>query len=455
MDISIKDLFYLYTNGNETVVALRGLHLDVASGECLVIKGPNGSGKSTLVKILTGFFTPSSGKIYIGDQDLTQIDPLRLRREYVASIDQRGNLLSGMTVLENIALAVTLSGASFAESKLSAQALLDSHGLGGIGRRYSGQLSAGERQICSLIAAIATQPKVLIADEPSGELDNDAADKVYQILKSASGETTIILVTHDPRAERIADRVIRMRDGRVSEEWSPGEDEASVIDPSGWMRVREVEQKKRSGKPKSKFKGKRNGPYLIQAQGISLTYGLGALFSDINLDGKSGEIIALSAPSGHGKSSLLRILAGIQDPSTGHVEIEGLALEGLDRESRAAMRAEKIGFLSQGDGAFHRLSLADYLGNLKNSLDHPFGNRMKSSLSNFSGGERARIELLKILAQKKPILILDEPTSQLDENRSNEIVSLIADYAKNGGLVIASTRDESFLERADRILTLS
>ena len=454
MKITIRDLFYLYHNGNETLVALRGLHLDVASGECLVIKGPNGSGKSTLVKLLTGFLTPSSGGIEIGDQDLTEIDPLTLRREYVASIDQRGNLLSGMNVLENIALAITLSGSSYAESKRKALTLLATHGIEEIAPRYSDQLSAGERQICSLLAAIATNPKVLIADEPSGELDNEAAESVYQILKSASGDTTVILVTHDSRAENIADRVIRMREGRVSEEWIPGSEESSVVDPMGWMRLPEKEREKLIKKPRAKVKGKRRGPFLLRAEGISLSYGAEPIFKEVNVDGKAGEVIALSASSGRGKSSLLRILGGIQDPSAGSVQIDQLRLSELDREARAVLREKKIDFLSQGDGAFHNLSLADHLGELKESLNQQFEARMKSSLSHFSGGERARIELLKLLAQKKPILILDEPTSQLDEKRSAEMIDLIVECAKNGVLVIASTRDETLLERADQVLTL-
>ncbi len=454
MKITIKDLFYLYQNGNESVVALRGLYLDVASGECLVIKGPNGSGKSTLVKILTGFFTPSSGKIYIGEQDLTRIDPLTLRREYVASIDQQGNLLSGMSVLENIALAISLSGLTFSESKSMAMALLDKHGLKEVAPRYSEQLSAGERQICSLLAAIATRPKVLIADEPSGELDNDGADTLYQILKSASDESTIILVTHDSRAENIADRVIRMREGRVSEEWIPGLEEISVIDPTGWMRVREPERRKSKTRMRAKGKGERNGPFLLRAEEISLLYGAESIFTGVDFDGIAGEVIALSASSGKGKSSLLRILGGIQDPTSGSVYINEVSLSELNREARASLRKEMIGFLSQGDGAFHNLSLADHLGDLKDSINQQFGLRMRSSLSHFSGGERAQIELLKLLAQKKPILILDEPTSQLDERRSAEAIDLIFDYAKNGALVIASTRDKTLLERANRVLAL-
>lgn len=458
MTITIKDLFYLYQNGNETVVALRGLHLEIASGECLVVKGPNGSGKSTLVRILSGFLTPSSGKIYLDDQDLASIDPLTLRREYVASIDQRGNLLSGMSVLENIALAIGLTGVAFSPSKRLAEDLLTEHGLSEISHRYPEQLSAGQRQICSLLAAIATEPKVLIADEPSGELDNEAADALYRILKSESGERTIILVTHDARAENIADRVIRMREGRVSEEWIPGFAEKSVIDPTRWMRLPEPQGKKSKSRKLLVELGGRRGPFLLQAQNISLIYGAESIFTGVNMDGKAGEIIALSDTSGTGKSSLLRILAGIQLPTTGSVHIDDVLLSDMNRESGARLRRKMVGFLSQGEGGFHNISLSDHLsdltGEISESQSQQFEMRMQSPLSQFSGGERARIELLKLLAQKKPILILDEPTSQLDDKRSAELIDLIIESAKNGALVIASTREETLLDLADRVLTL-
>ena len=459
MKITIKDLFYLYQNGIETVVALRGLHLDIASGECLVVKGPNGSGKSTLVKILSGFLTPSSGKIHVGDQDLTAIDPLTLRREYVASIDQRGNLLSGMSVLENVALAISLTGVTPSQSKKQALALLERHGLSEISPKYPEQLSAGQRQICSLLAAIATEPRILIADEPSGELDNAAADALYRILKSESGERTIILVTHDARAENIADRVIRMREGRVSEEWIPGFEEKSVVDPMKWMRLPEPSVKKSNGRKGKVDLSGRHGPFLLRAENISLTYGSEAIFSGVNVNGKAGDIIALSATSGMGKSSLLRILAGIQLPTTGSVHIDDVLLSDLNRESGARLRRKMVGFLSQGEGGFHNISLSDHLGELKGEIRESqiqqFEMRMRSPLSEFSGGERARIELLKLLAQKKPILILDEPTSQLDDKRSAELIALIIESAKQGALVIASTREEALLSRAIGVLRLS
>lgn len=449
MKIRIEDLFYIYESDNESVVALRGLHLNVDSGECLVIKGPNGSGKSTLVKLLTGFYTPTAGKILIGDQDITEVDPLRLRREFVSSIDQRGNLLSDISILENIALAYTLVGESISSGRHLAKELLAAHNLEHLSGRFQDQLSAGERQFSSLLAAIATKPKVLIADEPSGELDNESAQVMYMLLKSMAGQATVILVTHDERAEHYADRVVRIREGRISEEWLPGEDEQSVVDPFGWMRVRETIETLPHGDSQRSQTARES---LVSSVNLDLAYGNKQIFSKLNIDGGSGEFIALSSTSGSGKSSLLRILCGIQNPTSGEVRIQDRSLTDLSREDRADLRRNLIGFLGQGGNAVSNISLGDHLGSFQAELSESFGHRMNRTLSTFSGGERARIELLKILAEGKPILMLDEPTSQMDERRSLEAAWMLLDYVKNGGLIIASTRDEVLLRNADQLI---
>ncbi len=451
MDIRIEDLFYIYESNNVNVVALRGLHLKVAAGECLVIKGPNGSGKSTLVKLMTGFFTPTAGKIYVGDQDIAELDPLRLRREFVASIDQRGNLLNDITVLQNIELGFALVGQSRSLAAEHAANLLESQGLGHLGNRYPDQLSAGERQFSSLLAAIATDPKVLIADEPSGELDNESADVMYRLLRSLAGQASVILVTHDARAESYADRVVRIREGRISEEWLPGEPEVSVVDPFGWMRVKE---KAPNSTTREMATGKKTREILLSGVDLGLEYGTKQIFSKIGIEAGAGELVAFASTSGSGKSSLLRILAGIQNPSSGEVCIRGRSLKNLTREERAELRRESIGFLSQGGSRISSISLADHFEGHEIDLGDSYKSRMSRALSTFSGGERARIELLKVLADSRPILILDEPTSQMDENRSAEATRIILNRVKAGALVVVSTREKSLLDIADQIITL-
>lgn len=449
MNIHIEDLFYIYKSNGEDVVALRGLYLDVEEGECLVIKGPNGSGKSTLVRLLTGFFTPTAGRIFIGDRDITSIDPLRLRREYVSSIDQGGNLLPDLTIQENIALAFAISDQSNKDPGKMAQELLEMHELGHLSHRYQGELSAGERQFSSLLAAIATSPRVLIADEPSGELDNASAEIMYSLIKALAKKTSVVLVTHDARAEHYADRVVQIRDGRISEEWAPGDEPRSVVDPFGWMRVRDNPT---SMPLRNRTVTNADKPIILRGTNLQLSYKGKEVFSSVDVAGVSGELIVLSSASGSGKSSLLRILGGIQDPTGGEVWVMDQALTNLSRQERANLRAQSVGFLSQGGSVLANVSLADHLGELQTNFDPSLTDRLSRPLSTFSGGEYARIELLKILAEGRKILLLDEPTSQMDERRSFEAAELLFDFIDKGGLVVATTRDPILLGNADKVI---
>jgi len=191
---------------------------------------------------------------------------------------------------------------------------------------------------------------------------------------------------------------------------------------------------------------------LLRGTDLGLSYDGTEVFSKVNIDGARGELIALSSASGSGKSSLLRILCGIQDPTTGEVWVNGTSLKGLSRQERASLRRESVGFLGQGGSALANISLEDHLGNMRADFDKSFATRMTRPLSSFSGGELARIELLKILAEEKRILVLDEPTSQMDERRSLEAAERLFAFANAGGLVIASTRDPILLENAVTVI---
>ena len=450
MNILVRDLFYIYKNNGESIVALRGLNLEARTGECLVIKGPNGSGKSTLVKLLTGYYVPTAGEIIVDGQDTSSLDTAKLRREVIASLDQRGNLVKELSVLENLDLAFALSGAE--RAKEGAHSVLQEHGLIELADKYPGQLSAGQRQFVSLLAALATKPKVLIADEPTGELDDASAAVIYEMLKEVSASTIVILVTHDARSDKYADRIVRIREGRISEEWKPGEPEQSVVDAFGWMRVKEI-----AHEIPVREQDAINGEAILSAQGLALSYGGRTIFSEVSFEGRPGELVVLNSSKsrGSGKSSLLRILAGVQDASAGDVKILGESLGSLNRSARATLRQSSLSYLGQREVGVEHLSLSDFLDRTSADLGSALNSRRKSPMSTFSGGERARIELTKIIVEARPILLLDEPTSQMDEKKVSEVIGLLYEYLSTGGLAIVSTRNEQLIEAADQILQLS
>ena len=453
MNILIKDLFYIYKNNGESIVALRGLHLEANSGECLVIKGPNGSGKSTLVKLLTGYFVPTAGQIIVDNEDIAKIDPIKLRREVISSLDQRGNLIKELTVLENLELAYSLSEVTAVEYKEQAEEVLAKHELTHLATKLPAHLSASERQYVSLLAAIATNPKVLIADEPTGELDDRSAEVIYKLLKSITEKTIVILVTHDSRADEYATRIVRIREGRISEEWAPGEPEQSVVDEYGWMRVKEIAH---AVPTRSVLEASSDYQIILGVKGLGLSYGSKRVFAGLNFVARSGELLVLDSTHspGSGKSSLLRILAGVQSSTAGEIRLAGQSLSGLDRAARAALRSEHVSYLGQREGALEHLSLADYLDTTEVDLGSALNQRAKSALSTFSGGERARIELTKIITEARPLLLLDEPTSQMDERRTSESIGLLYKYLEQGGCIVISTRNELLIGAADLIINL-
>ena len=452
-EIRIEDLFLIYEIEGEKLVALRGLHLEISRGECLVIRGPNGSGKSTLVKLLTGYLTPTAGTIFLDGKNINEIDPIRLRREFVASVDQRGNLIEELTTVENLSLGHQLRNIGYKKSHSLSMETLEKFGLGEIANSYPRQISAGQRQIAALLTAIATKPKILIADEPSAELEDASAERVYSMLRELAGETTVILVTHDQRAEKFADRIVRIQEGRISEEWSPGSPELSVTDPFGWKRVTEI----------SPNMPVRVRPHLdasalpfMRVEDLALEYPGRPLFSALNFTASAGQLIAIdsSNSAGSGKSSLLRVLAGISDPSLGNVRIGGSNMGELDRAARADLRNGFIGYLDQRSNSLENISLADFFGRLPIPQDHNFLKRRDQSLGTFSGGERAYIELNKILVEAKSILLLDEPTSQMDDRKTLDSIARIFECVYNGGIVVMITREKLILESADTVINL-
>ena len=261
-------------------------------------------------------------------------------------------------------------------------------------------------------------------------------------------------MTHDPRAEEYATRTVRIREGRISEEWIAGEPEQSVIDEFGWTRVRESVPEIPL---RSVGSGKKSEEALLHVTDLALTYGDRKVFSGLSFTAFAGQLVVFDSTNStkSGKSSLLRILAGLQDPTAGEVHIAEEIVGGLDREARAEFRSRTLSYLPQRGNALQLVTLGEYLHNSGIFLPGALGARTNTPLGNFSGGERARIELMRIIAQGRSILLLDEPTSQMDDKRSLEAVDALFSYLGRGGLVVASTRNEILLQAADLTIELS
>ncbi len=207
------------------VVALQGLDLEVARGEMLALVGPSGSGKSTFLSALGGLDRPSAGRLEVDGQNLLKLNQAALtsyRREQVGFVWQQTtrNLLPYLTARENIELLMTLAGRGLRERRAWADELLDAVGMRESANQKPPQLSGGQQQRVAIGCALANRPRILLADEPTGEVDWPTAQMILKLLHDLRDryDLTVVLVTHDPRVAEQADRVIAIRDGRTSSE---------------------------------------------------------------------------------------------------------------------------------------------------------------------------------------------------------------------------------------------
>ena len=223
--IVCEDLFKIYKIADLEVVALRGLDLRVPRGELMAIVGASGSGKSTLLNILAGLDQPSAGRAYVGGRDLltmSQGEMVEYRRNHVGFIWQQTgrNLIPYLTALQNVEVPMLLAGKSKTEARERATELLEAVHLEHRNGHKPNMLSGGEQQRVSIAVALANNPPLLLADEPTGELDSIAAAGVFDLFAELNRRyrVTIVIVTHDPAIAARVDRVVAIRDGRTSVE---------------------------------------------------------------------------------------------------------------------------------------------------------------------------------------------------------------------------------------------
>lgn len=216
--IRIKDLTRHYAGGDETVQALRGVNLAIEDGEFVTIMGQSGSGKSTLLSVLGGMNHPTAGEVEMAGvrlYDLTGEQLADFRAEKLGFVFQSFHLVPSLSTLENVMFPAELRGDGAAREK--AEALLARVGLTGRAASLPHQLSGGERQRCAICRALVNDPRIIFADEPTGNLDSVNGRGILDILLELHRErrTTLVLVTHSPEIARTADRVVRLHDGRI------------------------------------------------------------------------------------------------------------------------------------------------------------------------------------------------------------------------------------------------
>jgi ABC-type lipoprotein export system ATPase subunit len=493
-------LYRLYPAENTSSVALQGLSLSVEPEELLVVLGPSGSGKSTLLRILAGLDAPSAGAVRVFGRDLRTLGRRGLheyRTRTLGYADQHYTraLLPELPAREQVALRLGLLGVGPRERARAAGELLERVGLGDRGDALPGELSGGQQQRVALCAALVHRPRLFIADEPTGELDRENAAQVYAVVRELAQATraTTILVSHDPESAGVADRVVQIRDGRVSEEAKDG-DSRAVVNRGGWIRVPEELLRRAGLEGRARVEldargvlvsgdGPRAEParasppppppgeVVAETLGLGFAYGDRRVLSGLSATFAAGVTTAVTGPSGSGKSTLLHLLAGIDLPLEGDVAVLGTRLSGLDAAARARLRRTHVALVPQGtdlvpfldaretvemalarrgigreaarreaDAALASVGLADLAG---------------QRVGRLSMGERQRVAIARALAARPRLLLADEPTARLDEANARAIGALLAELAAGSGVaVVCATHDPVLIGQASAAVSL-
>jgi ABC-type lipoprotein export system ATPase subunit len=500
--VDARDLFAVYPSPTGGVAALQGLTLSVEQQEVCVVLGPSGSGKTTLMRVLAGLARPSAGSLVAAGFDLlhaSQRELGRYRRDVLGYADQHyWRALAGeLTAQELVALPLGLSSTPAAARQARAQELLERVGLLDRADAHPGELSGGEQQRIALCAALAHRPQLLIADEPTGDLDAGSAREVHQLLAELVSEqgASAVVVSHDPASTEVADRVIHIRDGRVSEE-RQGAVETAVVGAGGWLRIPEetlraagIHDRARivlgegavglhpvdgrvaaaSVKPSVRLDGARGE--ILEARGVSRSYGPQVALDRLDVAFAPGELTAVVGPSGSGKSTLLALLAGLDVPDEGEVRLGEVVVSRLDRSERAELRRLRVAVVGQAPGLSGFLSARENveLGLALRGIDaEEARERTADTLAAvglaahaerrvdlLSAGQRERVALARAFAARTPVVIADEPSSRLDSVTTVEIGALFAELAHGTGTtVVCATHDPLLIELADREVRL-
>ncbi len=224
--VQCRNLCRHYQQGEQTIMGLDNVNIDIQDGEFICLTGPSGSGKTTLLNHLGGLDTPNSGELSIAGQSLSNLTPSELsdlRLNNIGFVFQSYNLIPVLSAIENIEFILMMQGVGTQHRRQQALAMLKEVGLQGLEHRRPAELSGGQQQRVAVARAIVSQPALVLADEPTANLDSVTAEQLLALFQNLNKKlnTTFVIASHDPRVQNYATRLIRMQDGKIIEDSSP------------------------------------------------------------------------------------------------------------------------------------------------------------------------------------------------------------------------------------------
>jgi ABC-type lipoprotein export system ATPase subunit len=505
--VGIRDAFRIHRSAGGTAVALQGLSLEVEEGEIVVVLGPSGSGKTTLLRTVGGFDSLSAGTVHVLGEDLGRLSPgalARFRAENLGVLDQHyaRALSPDLSCMHTVGLGLELLGQPRSCAHAAAATLLDRVGLGDRLDDRPETLSGGEQQRVALCAALAHRPRLLLADEPAGELDAESAETVYGLIAELAREqrATAVVVSHDEAAARIADRLVQVRDGRVVEEGPPGSSPSLVVTEPGWIRLPDALLDSIGAPRHIRAELQGEGVLLSSAaeaplarvrelaplqprpsaargvvaevRGVVKRFpgAPRAVLDDLSWRFESGSFTAVVGRSGSGKTTLLHLLAGLDRQTAGEVLVAGRELGAMERAAVADLRRTEIALVTQEPGLVPHLTARENVelglqvrgadGAVDQAaadalVDVGLADRLEHRADRLSAGERQRVAVARALAVRPRILLADEPTARLDQANARAVGRLLARLAhESDTAVICATHDAALIEEADAELSL-
>ena len=412
--------------------ALADVSLEIADGEAIALLGPSGSGKSTLVRALAALIPHFHGGRFRGCVEVDGRDTRRARPADLAGTvatvfqDPEDQVVMG-TVLNEVTFGLENVGVRPGEIVGRAEEALDAVRALHLASRRTSELSGGELQRVTLASALALRPRLLLLDEPTSQLDPEAAEAFIESLREL-GCAVLLSEQRVARALTLAERVVFVDGGRILVD-APAEEALE------WLRAHRPAFVPRG--PQWELADAEEGDSVVVARDVAHSYAAVPVLAGVDLDVRRGEVVALEGPNGSGKTTLAKIVAGLLEPGAGHVSRRGTARYLSQDPGRYLVREhveDEVALAVNGDTRRARGALA------RVGLDWA----VERNPRDLSSGERERLGLAAVAVSEPDLLVLDEPTRGVDPERKRALAEWLADYAARGHGVLVATHDRGF-----------